>query len=87
MRWTSNMLSCTSTAIFTGAFAGGCVGLHGIVGMGLGIAAGIVTMMVLRRLRRRWPMSRRARLSLLLRRMPRMPRKMCGAAGTSGRKA
>jgi hypothetical protein len=29
-------------ALFTGAIAGGCVGLHGIVGMALGIAAGII---------------------------------------------
>jgi hypothetical protein len=34
------------------AIAGGCVGLHDIVGMGLGIAAGTVPMMLLRRLRR-----------------------------------
>ena len=39
-------------ALFTGAIAGGCVGLHGIVGMALGIAAGIVPMMLFRRLRR-----------------------------------
>ena len=39
-------------ALFNGAIAGDCVGLHGIVGMGLGIAAGIVPMMVLRRWRR-----------------------------------
>jgi hypothetical protein len=31
-------------ALFTGAIAGGCVGIHGIVGMGRGIAAGIVPM-------------------------------------------
>jgi hypothetical protein len=40
-------------ALFTGAIADGRVGLHGIVGMGLGIAAGIVPMMLLRCLRRR----------------------------------
>ena len=39
-------------ALFTGAIAGGCVGLHGIVGMALGIAVGIVPMMLFRRLRR-----------------------------------
>jgi hypothetical protein len=39
-------------ALFTRAIAGGCVGLHGIVGMGLGIAAGVVPMMLSRRLRR-----------------------------------
>jgi hypothetical protein len=39
-------------ALFTGAIAGVCVGLHGVVGMALGIAAGIVPMMVLRRFRR-----------------------------------
>jgi len=37
---------------FSGAIAGGCVGLHGIVGMGPGIATGIVPMMLLRRLYR-----------------------------------
>jgi hypothetical protein len=35
-------------ALFTGAIAGSCVGLHGIVGMALGIAAGIVPMKVFR---------------------------------------
>jgi hypothetical protein len=39
-------------ALFTGAIASGCVGLHGIVSMGLGIATAIVPMMVFRRLRR-----------------------------------
>ncbi len=43
---------CTAMALFTGAIAGGCVGLHGIVGMGLGIAAGITPMILFRRLRR-----------------------------------
>jgi hypothetical protein len=38
--------------LFTGAIAGGCVGLHGIDGMALGIAAGSVPMVLLRRLRR-----------------------------------
>jgi uncharacterized membrane protein len=38
--------------VFTGAIAGGCVGLHGIVGMALGIAAGTVPTLLLRRLRR-----------------------------------
>jgi len=32
-------------ALFTGAIAGSYVGLHGIVGMAFGIAAGIVPMM------------------------------------------
>jgi hypothetical protein len=45
-------LSAASMALFTGAIAGGCVGLHGIVGMALGIAAGIVPMMLFRRFRR-----------------------------------
>jgi hypothetical protein len=39
-------------ALFTGAIAGGCVGFHGIVGMALGIAVGIVRMMLFRRMRR-----------------------------------
>jgi hypothetical protein len=39
-------------ALFTDAVAGGRVGLHGIVGMGLGIAVGTVPMMLFRRLRR-----------------------------------
>ena len=39
-------------ALFTGAIVAGCVGLHGIVGMGLGIAVGIITMVLFRRLRR-----------------------------------
>jgi hypothetical protein len=39
-------------ALFTGAIAGGCVGLHGIMGMALGIAVGIVPMMLLRGFRR-----------------------------------
>ena len=34
-------------ALFTGAIAGGCVGLHGIVGMALGIAAGTVPTLLL----------------------------------------
>jgi hypothetical protein len=38
--------------LFTGAIAGGCIGLHGIVGMGLGMAADIVPMMLFPRLRR-----------------------------------
>jgi hypothetical protein len=38
-------------ALFTSAIAGGGVGLHGIVGMTLGIAAGIVPMMLSRRVR------------------------------------
>jgi hypothetical protein len=42
----------TATTLFTGAIAGGCVGLHGIVGMAIGIAAGIVPTMLFRRLRR-----------------------------------
>jgi len=42
-------LSGASMALFTGAIGGGCVGLHGIVGMGLGIAVGIVPMMLFRR--------------------------------------
>jgi hypothetical protein len=33
-------------------FTGGCVGLHGILGMRIGIAAGIAPMMLFRRLRR-----------------------------------
>jgi len=41
--------------------AGGYVGLHGIVGMALGIAAGIVPMMMLRCLRRRWRLNCLAR--------------------------
>jgi hypothetical protein len=45
-------MAATSMAMFTGAIAGGYVGLHGIVGMALGIAAGIVPMMLLRRLPR-----------------------------------
>jgi hypothetical protein len=36
-------------ALFTGAIAGGCVGLHGIVGMALGIADGIVPIILIRR--------------------------------------
>ena len=48
----SAFLSAASMALFTGAIAGGCVFLHGIVGMALGIAAGFVPMMVLQRLRR-----------------------------------
>jgi hypothetical protein len=42
----------TFMALFTDAIAGGCVGLHGIVGMAFGIAAGIVPMRLLRRWRR-----------------------------------
>ncbi len=45
-------LSAASMALFTGAIAGGCVGLHGIVGMALGIAVGFVPMMLFRRLQR-----------------------------------
>ena len=41
-----------SMALFTDAIAGGCVGLHSIAGMGLGIAAGIVPMLLFRRMRR-----------------------------------
>jgi len=41
-----------SMALFTSAIADGCVGLHDIVGRAFGIAAGIVSMMVLRRWRR-----------------------------------
>jgi hypothetical protein len=44
--------ACTAMAFFTGTIAGGWVGLHSIVRMGLGIAAGIIQMMVLRRLQR-----------------------------------
>ena len=40
-----------SMALFTVAIAGGCVPRHGIVGMALGIAAGIVPMMLPRRWR------------------------------------
>jgi hypothetical protein len=41
-----------SMALFTGAIDDGRAGLHGIVGMALGIAAGIVPMMLFRSLRR-----------------------------------
>jgi hypothetical protein len=43
---------CTAMVLFTDAIAASCVGLHGIVGMKLGIPAGIVPMMLLRLLRR-----------------------------------
>jgi hypothetical protein len=42
-------LSAASMALLTGAIAGGCVGLHGIVGMTRGIGAGVVPMMLFRR--------------------------------------
>ena len=45
-------LSGASMAVFTGAIASGCVGLHGIVGTEHGTAAGFVPMMLLRCLRR-----------------------------------
>lgn len=44
-------LSSAAMALFTGAIAGGCVGLHGIAGMALGIAVGIVPMLLFREFR------------------------------------
>jgi hypothetical protein len=48
-------LSAASVALLAGAIGGGCVGLHGIVGMARGIAAGIVPMMLFRRGRAGYP--------------------------------
>jgi len=46
------LVNATSTALFTDAVGGGWVGVHGIVGVGVGIAVGIFPMMVFRLLRR-----------------------------------
>jgi hypothetical protein len=50
-------------ALFTGAIANGCVGLHRLLGMALGIAAGIVPMMHARPSAwRRWKHAREGQL-------------------------
>jgi hypothetical protein len=46
-------LSAASTALLTGAIGGSCVGLHGLVGMALGIGAGVLPLLVVQRLRPR----------------------------------
>lgn len=47
----SVFFSAAATALFTGAIGNSCVGFHGIIGMGAGIALGLVPMKVLRHLR------------------------------------
>ena len=56
--WGGRAPGPASVTLFTGAIAGDCVGIHGIVGMALAIAAGIVPIMLLRRLRRGEPSRR-----------------------------
>jgi hypothetical protein len=41
--------SAAATALFTGAMGSSCVGVHGIIGMGLGIGLGVFPMMAFRR--------------------------------------
>jgi hypothetical protein len=44
--------SAAATALFTGAIGNSCVGVHGIIGMGIGIALGFGPMLVFRRAHR-----------------------------------
>jgi len=44
--------SAAATALFTGAIGNSCVGVHGIIGMGLGLVLGFGPMMVFRRAHR-----------------------------------
>ncbi len=41
--------SAAATALFTGAMGSSCVGIHGIIGMGMGIGLGVFPMMAFRR--------------------------------------
>jgi hypothetical protein len=44
--------SAAATALFTGAIGSSCVGIHGVIGMGLGLALGFAPMMAFRRAQR-----------------------------------
>jgi hypothetical protein len=50
---TGVFLSAASTALLTGAIGGSCVGVHGLVGMAIGIGAGVLPLLVIQRLRAR----------------------------------
>jgi hypothetical protein len=44
--------SAAATALFTGAIGSSCVGVHGVIGMGIGIGLGFAPMMAFRRAHR-----------------------------------
>lgn len=50
---TAVFLSGASTAFLTGAIGGSCIGLHGVIGMAIGIAFGVLPLLALRFSKRR----------------------------------